>query len=149
MAALLAHRDPRISRTAGLALGALGAWRELATGLAHDRARTREAAAIGLGRLGGGQAAQALAERGRQDRDAVVRHACALALLSMQDQRGVDLLLAEITQGSRSIEGRAAALRVLRTIAGVGHGLDPAAWREWRSGPGRLADLSRFGLKER
>jgi HEAT repeat protein len=139
---LLAHRDARVSRTAGLALGALGGTEELARGLRHDQARAREAAAVGLGRLGGDRAAALLWDVAGVDHDGTVRHAAARALLALGDRRGLDLLVSELTRGG--IQARAASLDVLERLSNEQFGLDAGAWQAWRKAHGDAIDLTPF-----
>lgn len=146
LARLLAHRDARVSRTAGVALGELGGRRELERGLQHDQARTREAAAIGLGRLGGDLAVAALWTLAAVDADGTVRHAAARALLAQGDRRGLDLLVGELSRGG--IEARAAALGILERVSNHHFGLDVAAWTAWRKAHGDAVDLTSFRYAE-
>jgi len=146
LARLLTHRDARVSRTAGLALGALAGMTELASALQNDQARTREAAAIGLGRVSDDRAITLLWESAAVDPDGTVRHAAALALLAQGDRRGLDLLVSELTRGG--IQARAAALGVLEQISNEDYGLDAVRWREWRRAHGDAADLAPFRYRE-
>jgi len=84
--------------------------------LQHERATTREAAALGLGYTGDPAVIPALLA-GLQDAEARVRMACAWALGEIEDQRAVGALV-RLLREDRDVDVRRAAAWALGSIEG-------------------------------